>query len=314
MTCANALHTFGIEAVVIERSEHLGGAQRTNFHPNLWLLGSPEETGREVTERMVRHFRGLPIQTYTRTQVSRVARAEDGGFSIDLDSPEGPTNLHATAIVIATGMQPRATPELAALAQTTERIIIGPLSDTIRDGIREARVLILGGGDNALDHALYLAERRNRITVCARRRFSARPGFMSACAANSSIETRTDCVPESLAIDADGLSARCFNQHERYDWLLVMYGYSPNTELLRGFDTTLQPILSASGHIRTDAWQRTSVAGLYSAGDITDAIQPSVLTAIAQGLAAAKAIERLSQEAAPTGILANGADLNSKPA
>jgi thioredoxin reductase (NADPH) len=72
--------------------------------------------------------------------------------------------------------------------------------------------------------------------------------------------------------------------------LLVMYGYHPNTEVLERFAPGNRPSLSASGHIRADAWQRTSVPGLYAAGDITDPPQPSVLTALAHGLTAAKAI------------------------
>jgi thioredoxin reductase len=41
-----------------------------------------------------------------------------------------------------------------------------------------------------------------------------------------------------------------------------------------------------------DTWQRTTVPGIYAAGDVTDNVQPAIPTAIAQGLAAAKAIER----------------------
>ena len=311
MTCANALLTFGIKSVVIERSAHAGGAQRTNFHPNLWLLGSPEETGREVTERMVRHFTQLPIPLYLNTEITRVTPAGNR-FEVGLrqtrdaqisaiehtkgeDASLPPDPLQADAIVIATGMRPRATLALKNLAQQSDRVIIGALSDLIRIGIQDARVLILGGGDNALDHALYLAERGNRATVCTRHAFSARPGFKTDCAKQGRIEMRENCSPSILAADTNGIRAEWPERQEHYDWLLVMYGYEPNTELLHRFASDIQPKQTAPGYIHTDIWQRTSVPGLYAAGDITESIQPSVAIAIAQGLSAAKAIERLSQ-------------------
>lgn len=303
MTCANALLTFGIDAVVIERDALPGGAQRTNFHPNLWLLGTPEETGREVTERMVRHFRSLPIPLYLNADLGHVSRGSNR-FRLEFTAranvieATGParSTIEADAVVLATGMRPRATPRLLALAETSRRVIIGPLADAIRDDIRNARVLILGGGDNALDHALYLAERGNRIDVCTRGRFTARPGFLGACAKSASIVLHTQCSPPVITANASHLTADGPRGSEQYDWLLVMYGYQPNTEVLSRFDTALHPKLTAGGHIKTDTWQRTSVAGLYAAGDLTESIQPSVATAIAQGLAVARAIERIGHQ------------------
>jgi thioredoxin reductase len=153
-------------------------------------------------------------------------------------------------------------------------------------------VLILGGGDNALDHALYLAERGNRVRVCTRRAFSARKPFLDSCAARPEIELRADCLPDGYAAEADAVTVRWGRITVRYDWLLVMYGYRPNTDVLARFDAAIRPELADSGHVRVDAWQRTSVAGIYAAGDLTESPQPSVPTAIAQGLAAARAIER----------------------
>jgi thioredoxin reductase (NADPH) len=304
MTCANALLTFGIDAIVLERDTLPGGAQRTNFHPNLWLLGAPEETGREVTERMVRHFRSLPIPLYLNTNIEHVTRP-DARFCITFDSPgSDPSSaskkhyLEADALVLATGMRPRATPELLALAQTSPRLIIGPLSDAIRDDIRNAHVLILGGGDNALDHALYLAERGNRVSVRTRGQFSARPGFIDACANSTLIDSRTSWSPGQISADTGAIRVEGHPHEERFDWLLVMYGYQPNTEMLAQFEPALHPILTANGHIQTDAGQRTSVSGLYAAGDLTESIQPSVATAIAQGLVAARAIEWLGRTSA----------------
>lgn len=291
MSCANACLSFGLTPVVIEASDHVGGTQRSNFHPNLWMLGFPDESGEAMTRRLAEHFLELGVTLHLQARVRAVTRA-DGGFLLHLAKPEGEVCEGAQAIVLATGMRPRATPELEALAARSQRVIIGPLSTTIRDGIRDARVLILGGGDNAADHALFLAERGNTARVCARRAFSARQALLRACAEHERIELRDHCVPDRIEAEADGLRVCWGRVTVRYDWLLVMYGYRPNTEALDRFDPDLRPSLTADGHVHVDGWQRTSVAGLYAAGDLTDSVQPSVATAIAQGLAAARAIER----------------------
>jgi len=291
MSCANACLSYGLKPVVIEASDHVGGSQRSNFHPNLWLLGHPEESGEAMTQRLADHFLALPVKLYCATRVLAVEPAEEG-FILRLATPAGEIGEPVRAIVLATGMRPRATAELEQLAAQSTRVIIGPLSTAIRDEIRDARVLILGGGDNALDHALYLAERGNLVRVCTRARFSARKPFQAAYTAYPEIELKDHCVPDRLAVEDNRIVAEWGRVRVRYDWLLVMYGYRPNTEVLERFDASIRPALTTSGHVQVDTWQRTSVAGIYAAGDLTHSPQPSVVTAIAQGLAAAKAIER----------------------
>lgn len=292
MSCANACLSFGLTPVVIERSDHVGGAQRTNFHPNLWMLGAPRETGEEMTRRMADHYASLPVTTRFQVELTRL-EGESGNFRLTLHDQGGATDvLHVDAIVLATGMRPFATTELEELARETCKVIIGPLSDTIRDGIRGSEVLILGGGDNALDHALYLAERGNRVTVCTRTAFSARAAFMETCRAHAAIELRTGNLPTRLIPTEKGVRSEWPEEDRDFDWLLVMYGYRPNTDLLERFAPHLRPDMTTRGHIQVDTWQRTSTPGIYAAGDITDSPQPSVPTAMAQGLAAARAIER----------------------
>ena len=299
MSCANACLSFGLVPVVIERGGEVGGTQRSNFHPNLWMLGFPEESGQAMTRRISAHFLNLPVELHRQTSLEQAVRSK-AGFALSLAGPDGRTELEAGAVVLATGMLPRATPELEALAAQSPRIIVGPLSSAIRDEVRDARVLILGGGDNALDHALFLAERGNTVRVCTRRAFSARRPFREACEARTEIELRADCAPDGIHIEKEALRVSWGRVRVRYDWLLVMYGYVANTSVLDGFAPELRPRMTADGDVEVDRWQRTSVPGVYAAGDVTANPQPSVPTAIAQGLAAAKAIERdASRESTP---------------
>ncbi len=292
MSCANACLSFGLDPVVIEQDDHLGGAQRSNFHPNLWLLGSPSESGQELTRRLVTHYGQLGAATLLSTHL-RGLEACAQGLLLHLHGPAGPRGLVAQALVIASGMRPYATTELEALARSSERVIIGPLNDRISDQVRDARVLILGGGDNALDHALFLAERDNHAQVCTRGEFSGREALLAACRQRPEIALRPHCRPVRLEADAAGVRAEWpQGVWQDYDWLLVMYGYKPNSEVVERFPVALRPQRLDSGHVQVDTWQRTNVPGIYAAGDVTDNVQPAIPTAIAQGLAAAKAIER----------------------
>jgi thioredoxin reductase len=289
MSCANACLSFGLTPVVVERSEQLGGAQRDNFHANLWMLGYPEESGETMCQRLAEHFRALPLLTHHHTRVKGVTR-QSARFRLALSGMNTP--LEANAIVVATGTRPRGTPELEKLASETQHVIIGPLSHTIRDDIRGANVLILGGGDNALDHALYLAERRNHVVVCTRAGLSARKPFIDSCLLHPAIDLRPNCPPPRVTVEGGHLVARWPGRERKFDWLLAMYGYLPSTEVLEAFAPEIRPALSDRGYLQVDAWQRTSVPRIYAAGDITDSPQPSVPTAMAQGLTAARAAER----------------------
>jgi thioredoxin reductase len=290
MSCANVCLSYGLKPFLIESSDDVGGAQRLNFHANLWMLGAPNETGSEMTTRLARHFAMLGVATHFRSQVLSLER--DGGrFRLDLLGPTGETRLQADAVVLATGTRARATPELERLAEQSPRVLVGALAEVIRDEINAQNVLILGGGDNALDHALFLAERGNRVTVRTRAEFSARRPFIQACAAHPAIRLQDYAPLVTPESGPDGVSIDFGPGREHYDWLLVMYGYRPNSEVIDRFAPALRPALSSRGYLAVDTWQRTSVPGLYAAGDLTDPPQPSVPTAIAQGLAAARAIE-----------------------
>lgn len=292
LSCANALHSFGLTACVIENRAEIGGAQRANFHPNLWLLGAPpDEPGHVMTARMATHFASLPIAVYRQTELLAV-RPVASGFEIDLLTPDEPLTLIAPALVIATGTRPRSTAALTALAKQSPSVHIGPLTEAERDRYHDRRVLILGGGDNAFDHARLLAEQGCTVSVCARGRFNARPHFITECAAHTGVQLHEHCTATELTATTQKIVADLGHGPEAFDGLICLWGYQPNSEITQRFAQVLRPHCLPAGHIDTDRWQRTSVANLYAIGDITDTPQPSVAVAVAQGLTAARAIER----------------------
>lgn len=288
MSCALWLANFGYRPIMIEADSALGGLQRYNFHDNPWLLGLPGFNGVALADHLVEHFRSLALQSYIGCGIRAINRA-GSAFSIALDCTERST-IEASGIVIATGTRPRAVPGFHELRKLTDRIIIGPTSFLIRSGIRNSRVLILGGGDNAFDHALYLSSYANDISVCTRGAFTARPDFIRRAVDDPAIALHPDCKVKSITLDPDGLKVQYEDQSQAYDFVLVMYGFAPNSEFLTSADAHARPLTDREGFIQVDRWQRTNIERIYAAGDITAAQHPCVATAIAQGAVAAKAI------------------------
>ena len=103
MSCANALLSFGLKPVVIERAGQVGGIQRANFHANLWMLGLPGETGIEITERLARHYFELPVATHLNADLRRIV-SHPGGFRLELDGDGG--TFEVAAVVLASLLLP----------------------------------------------------------------------------------------------------------------------------------------------------------------------------------------------------------------
>ena len=291
LSCANAFHSFGLPVIVIERDAEIGGAQRANFHPNLWLLGAPpDEPGHVMTARMAQHFATLPIALYRQTELVSV-QGKPGRFEVNLITPDENLTLIVPTIVIATGTRPRSTPTLQALAAQNPAVYIGPLKETERNHLTNCRVLILGGGDNAFDHARMLAEQGCAVTVCTRGRFNARPHFLADCTSSAAIRLHEHCSATALTATSHGILTDLGQGTETFDALVCLWGYQPNSEIVAHFAPEIRPHRLPAGHIDTDRWQRTSIDHLYAIGDVTDTPQPSVAVAVAQGLTAARAIE-----------------------
>lgn len=288
MSCALWLKNFGYRAVMLEAESALGGLQRYNFHDNPWVLGLASFNGVGLAQHLVEHFRTLSLPSYLGCGIRTINRI-GSGFSLMLDCVEN-TALEVSGIVIATGTRPRAVPGFLELGKLTDRIIIGPTSFKIKNGIQNSRVLILGGGDNAFDHALYLNQFANAITVCARAAFIARPDFIRRAVAEPAVTLHPDCDVDTIMLQDEELLVQFDGHVEPYDYVLVMYGYTPNSEFLANSELSIRPQTDQAGFVTVDRWQRTSVERIYAAGDVTGSQHPCVSTAIGQGAVAAKAI------------------------
>jgi len=150
-------------------------------------------------------------------------------------------------------------------------------------------VCVVGGGDSALDEALVLARHAARVTVVHRdANPRAQRALVEKTIVNRKIELcRETCVEEILGRDAvTGVRLRGpgtgASRVQNVSGVFVHVGLVPNTAFLRGL-----LILDASGHIETDIMMRTSVEGIFAAGDIRKDSVAQLAAAAGDGATAA---------------------------
>jgi thioredoxin reductase (NADPH) len=154
---------------------------------------------------------------------------------------------------------------------------------------KDKRVVVVGGGNSALDETLFLARLVEKITIVHRRdEFRGDPILQERVFAEDKVDVVWDTVVEEILGDeaANGVRLRNVKSGEvstlDTDGVFIYIGHLPNTGLFRD-----QLELDEAGYIVTDRRQNTSVPGVFAAGDVQDAIFRQIVTAAGTGSAAA---------------------------
>ena len=204
--------------------------------------------------------------------------------------------FEARRVILTMGAQPR---KLGLLLED-EFVGAGISYCATCDGafFRNKDVAVVGGGDTALTDALYLSRFAKSVTIVHRRnRFRASPALQQAVMRNDNIRLELDCVPKAIAGETHVSGLEIANVQTGESKLLSVsgvfaaVGIEPRTALVAGAVE-----LTPSGYIVTDKRLKTSVEGVYAAGDVRDTPLRQVITAAADGaVAATMAIESLME-------------------
>jgi thioredoxin reductase (NADPH) len=155
---------------------------------------------------------------------------------------------------------------------------------------KDKDVVVVGGGNSALDESLFLARLVNSIKIVHRRdELRADPILQERASAQDKIEfVWNSVVEEILGENGEANAVRVRNvQSDEVSTIetggvFVYIGHLPNTEVFRE-----QLELDEFGYIVTDRRQHTSVPGVFAAGDVQDAVFRQIVTAAGTGSAAA---------------------------
>ncbi len=165
---------------------------------------------------------------------------------------------------------------------------------------RDRELLVVGGGDTAMEEATYLTKFASKVTIVHRRdEFRASPIMADRALANPKIEVIWNTVLEEILGDDAVTGARLHDvvtgerRELRTDGVFMAIGHTPNTAL---FEDQLQ--LQDGYVVVQEPRTLTSVDGVFAAGDVTDTIYRQAVTAAGQGCKAAIDAERFLEDEA----------------
>jgi len=148
---------------------------------------------------------------------------------------------------------------------------------------------VIGGGDSAIEEALYLTRFANSVTIIHRRdALRAQPLLEKRARANAKIRFLWDTVVEEIVgrERVQNLRLRNVKTDQQFevptDGVFISIGHVPNTALIAD-----QVELDEQGYVRIDWKMRTSVPGVFAAGEIADPHYRQIITSAAMGAAAA---------------------------
>ncbi len=285
-----------LDTIIIEKGLPGGQIAQTDEVEN--YAGFPEGiTGPELSQRMVQQAEKFGA-SIVMDEVTVVERKPSGGFVVrgyDAD-------YHARSVIVATGANPR------RLGVPGEDEFYGRGVSTCAtcDGFfyRGKRVVVVGGGDAAIEEGTFLTKFADSVTIVHRRdELRAHKAAQERAMANPKMHfVWNTVVTEVLGQDGQvsGVRTRDVATGEEgvlgTDGVFIYVGHEPNTGFVEG---TVR--LRESGYIDVRDEIYTDVEGLFAAGDVSDEVYRQLGTSVGAGTRAAMAAERwLAEQDQPT--------------
>lgn len=211
-------------------------------------------------------------------------------FKVMLNDSE---EKEAHSLVIATG----ASAKLLGIASEAALMGHGVSACATCDGFffRDKRVVVVGGGDTAMEESLFLTKFAEKVTVVHRRdELRASKIMQQRAMDNAKIDFVWDSVIDEIEdVSAGKVTAVVLRNVKTgevsrmsTDGVFMAIGHKPNTELFAG-QLEMDPV----GYLITDG-VKTSIEGVFAAGDVADKVYRQAITAAGTGCAAAIEAER----------------------
>ena len=285
-------------------------AARANLRPV--VIDGHEPGGQLTLTTMVENFPGFPdgilgpeLIENMRKQAQRFGADFKSGAVTEVDLSSRPFKIVAgketylaKALIVAAGASAR------TLGLESERHLMGRGVSTCAtcDGyfFREKEIAVVGGGDTAMEEAIFLTRYASKVYLVHRRReFRASKIMVERAAANPKIEFVTPAVVEEVHHPqkgyVEGILLRNPETNETkgipVHGVFVAIGHDPNTAVFRG-----KLEMDANGYLISLNGSKTTVPGVFVAGDVQDHRYRQAVTAAGSGCMAAMDAEKFLEE------------------
>lgn len=250
--------------------------------------GFPEgSTGSELVERLQKQAEVFGTRILM-DEVTEIDFSQGSPFTMKTHGDE----FEAEAVIVCMGASPRR----LEVPGEEELIGRGVSFCATCDGFffRDKDVIVVGGGDSAMEESLFLTRFANSIRVIHRRdELRAGEALKKRALNHEKISFIWDSVVEEILGDGKVEAVRISNvktgESEELvtNGVFVFIGHDPNTSIVEG-----QLNMDERGYLITDEHMATNVPGVFAAGEIQDPIYRQVATSVGQGCAAAMMTER----------------------
>jgi thioredoxin reductase (NADPH) len=285
-------------------------AGRANLKP--LVIDGHEPGGQLSITTLVENFPGFPegiqgpeLINNMRKQAERFGAEFQPGHLVRADLSARPfkldfggKTLSARTLIIASGASAR------WLGLPSEQALIGHgvSSCATCDGFffKGKPIAMIGGGDTAMEEALFLTRFASKVTLIHRRdHFRASKIMLDRARKHEKIEFLTDTVVEDVydvsKKDVTGLKLRNVKTGKVWDFptsaMFVGIGHEPNAKMFTG-----QLDMDQDGYLKTRDFAFTNVAGVFACGDVQDRRYRQAITAAGSGCAAAMEAEKFLEE------------------
>lgn len=278
-----------LKSLLIERGMTGGLAATTEFIEN--YPGFSEGIGGpELMTRMEAQARRFGLQ-FMNSHVDSL-HIEGTTFMIKTDDD----TIQSRTVILATGAQPQ------LLNVKGEQTFYGRGVSYCAtcDGafFKNKRVAVVGGGDAAVEEAMFLTKFASQVFIVHRRdQLRATKIVQDRAMQNPRIEFIWHSVVEEIIGDSTVIGVRIKDvrtgeiRELPVDGVFIYIGYRPNSHLVRELVE-----LDERGYVLTDANMKTSYPGLFAAGDVRQKSLRQVVTAVADGAIAAVSAEKYLEE------------------
>lgn len=221
-------------------------------------------------------------------KVVKVVKNKDQSFSIFTDSGD---EFKAKAVILATGSEPRK----AGFKGENEFFGKGVSTCATCDGFfyKNKEVAVLGGGDTALEEAIYLTNIVSKVYLIHRREgFRAAPITVEKAKKNPKIEFILNAVVDEVYGDNSGVTGVRvkFNDGKtkelKVPGIFTFVGLNVRNSIIKNDDKFICNT-NETGQVEVDLKMQTSIKGLFAAGDIRQNAPKQVVSAAGDGAVAA---------------------------